>query len=36
MADAVIYNDELSVERFQAELRTLWALWRPGAAGSAA
>ena len=36
MADAVIYNDELSVEQFQAELRTLWTLWRPGAAGSAA
>lgn len=35
IADAVIYNDGLTVAQFQAELRALWALWQPGA-GTAA
>jgi len=35
IADAVIYNDRLTVAQFQAELRALWALWQPDAASAA-
>jgi len=35
IADAVIYNDALTVAQFQAELRALWALWRADAGSTA-
>jgi len=30
IADAVIHNDDLSIEQLHAELRELWSLWWPG------
>ena len=35
IADAVIYNDGLTLEQLHAELRALWALWFPAAGGAA-
>lgn len=33
MADAVIFNDGLSLEALRAEVKRLWQLWRPPAPG---
>ena len=35
IADAVICNDQLTIEQLQAELRALWSLWCPHAADAA-